>query len=561
MVASSLVYLPRDILSFIANYFLEDDDQNKNIHVFRYDWRNFMNSSKEIFGLWKKESQIIVLTFPYSETFYNSEEFRGRILHSIETPRLQLDLIFNRFSSDPDNPKKGKTVEIDLKRIIHTRKISMNGGGFPVSCQVIPFLNLDVDEISFRGIKVNDFSFLSNVKNVSFSADGSMPGTKLDLAPFQHIKKGIIRVDQCVNDHLLANLQSLEISNCSSITDMSCFANIPVLNLNGCINITDVSPLSRCHNLDFSFCDGITEVSSLKNVHRLVLDSCDNVTDVSGLENVYSLSIRIFQGESVSGLKNVVILDIAHSENVSNISMLHSVRDLNITDCPKIKELTGLVNLKELTIDNVNKITSGSDVIQQLVKLVMAIDLDGDNDHWTIPKEKKPWEDFDMLIAQPNMRHLVVNGFNSLIEFPFMSNLCSLELWKCNKLINLTLPSLPWIRSLEIWDCNHLVFVHLLGDSTLKFSLEIFNLHSNHQITKVQIDRKVSRCRIDHCTKLAIIELRQQVGNLHCPLEPCLERIVNQSWVVTLSIQISVALRRKSVLNRETDELIFTEDD
>jgi hypothetical protein len=558
MVASSLVFLPRDILAFIANYFLASEDQNKKIYVYRYDWRNFMNTSKELFGQWKKESQLIVLTFPQSETFYNSEEFRERIWKSMKNPRLQLDLIFNRFSPDLDNPLDVRSVTIDLKRLNGTRKIGLMSG-FTDRCNIIPCENLDVEVISLSTVRIKDLSFLSNVKSVSYSADRSMLfGTKVDLAPLQHIQKGIISVRKCVNYHLLANLLSLELSDCMSVTDVSCFANIPDLTLCNCENVTDVSPLSRVSTLDLSDCKGITDVSSLRNVHTLVLDYCENVTDISGLENVYSLSFVSFSGTNVSGLKNVVILDISGSANVSDISMLHSVRDLTIENCPKMEGLTDLTNLKQLTIDNQNKITSGQGIIQQLVKLDMTIELAEDYDDWSIPKEIKPWENFDMLTTHPNLQHLVASGFNMLTKFPFMANLLSLELNRCNKLINLVFPALPLLESLKITDCFNLESVHLLGDSGLKFSLETFNLFFNEALAKVQIDRKVSRCHIDDCSGLEVIELHQQVGYLRCPLEDCLERIVNQSWIVCLSLQHSGGSdSQKPVLDQEKDELTF----
>jgi hypothetical protein len=485
-----------------------------------------------------------VLTFPYSETFYNSEQFRGRILHFIENPRMQLDLIFNRFSRDPDNSMKKNTVQLDLQRL---RKISVSGDGFPVSCQVIPFPNLDVGEISLRGIKIKDLTYFSNVKNVCFSS-----GEKIDFALLQHIEKGIFRATKCANYDSLCNLQSLEISHCDTITDVSCFANIPDLNLTSCDNINDVSPLSRVHTLDLSWCRGITDVSPLRNVHILILDFCFNITDISGLENVYSLSFRKFQGKNVSGLRNVVVLDIADAENVSNISALHSVRVLVITGCLKIKKLAGLTSLKALTIDNGNKITSGNETFQQLVKLDITIQVEDEE-----PRKAKLWEDFDMLTTLSNLKHLVVTGFTTLTEFPSMENLVSLELCDCKWLSTLIFPALPLLESLTISQCHALESVHLLGDAVLKFSLEKFVLDFNPAMTRVQIDRRVSRCTIVDSSELKVIELHQQIGYLRCPLENGLERIVNQSWVVYLNLEKYGVVSRPPVLDKEKDELMF----
>jgi hypothetical protein len=51
---SRLIFLSRDIFGFVANYFLNDDEQNKIIFRFPYDWRNFMNTNK---GYWAMEKR------------------------------------------------------------------------------------------------------------------------------------------------------------------------------------------------------------------------------------------------------------------------------------------------------------------------------------------------------------------------------------------------------------------------------------------------------------------------------------------------------------------------
>jgi hypothetical protein len=101
--------------------------------------------------------------------------------------------------------------------------------------------------------------------------------------------------------------------------------------------------------------------------------------------------------------------------------------------------------------------------------------------------------------------------------------------------------------------CHCLESVHLLGDAGLKFSLEKLILDFNPAITRVRIDRKVSRCTIVESRGLEVIELHQQVGYLRCPLE----RIVNQSWVAYLIVEKYGVVCRPPVLDKEKDELIF----
>jgi hypothetical protein len=157
---SSLIFLPKDVLCFVANYFLGKDDQNKKIFQFPIDWRNFLNASKEYFGQWKKETQIIVLSIPHAETFYKSQEFREVIFQLVETPQLQVELIFDyeQFGGDSEEFK------IVLKKLPDVRKIYVDGR------KVVPSV-IDVQELCLHNCSVKDLSFFSQVKNVSFSSD------------------------------------------------------------------------------------------------------------------------------------------------------------------------------------------------------------------------------------------------------------------------------------------------------------------------------------------------------------------------------------------------------
>jgi hypothetical protein len=66
MVASSLVLLSRDILSFVANYLLSTTNQNRRHVRLSHDW--FLNSSQAHFQQWKRQSQIVVISLPDAVT-------------------------------------------------------------------------------------------------------------------------------------------------------------------------------------------------------------------------------------------------------------------------------------------------------------------------------------------------------------------------------------------------------------------------------------------------------------------------------------------------------------
>jgi hypothetical protein len=113
-MTSNFLFLPQDILCTVANYLLPISEQNKRLFHYSYDWRNFMNSSKEYFGKWKKESQIIVLTDSDAKRFRDLKGFRERIYRCVENPRFQLDIVLDE--------KEESRPSIDLQSLGRMRK-------------------------------------------------------------------------------------------------------------------------------------------------------------------------------------------------------------------------------------------------------------------------------------------------------------------------------------------------------------------------------------------------------------------------------------------------------
>ena len=79
---------------------------------------------------------------------------------------------------------------------------------------------------------------------------------------------------------------SVDLSECSNITDVSALGGVHTLNLSWCSKITDVSALGGVHTLDLRGCSNITDVSALGGVHTLDLTYCSKITDVSALKYV-----------------------------------------------------------------------------------------------------------------------------------------------------------------------------------------------------------------------------------------------------------------------------------
>jgi hypothetical protein len=81
---SLILWLPQELLHLIAHYFLPPEQHYKRVFKYRVDWKNFMNASKGLFGIRKRESQVISLKDRYAEKFFVSSQFRERVQSLVE---------------------------------------------------------------------------------------------------------------------------------------------------------------------------------------------------------------------------------------------------------------------------------------------------------------------------------------------------------------------------------------------------------------------------------------------------------------------------------------------
>jgi hypothetical protein len=504
-MTASLLSLPQDILGSIANYLLPGHQQNKRIFRYSYDWLNFMNSSKECFGNWKKESQIIVLSDSDARRFRDSKVFRRRICQCVENPRFQLDVVIDG--------------RIDLQLLDNVRKCHFKY----YDCVAHP--GLDVDEIIFLQCRIDDFSFCSNIKSVTINELYRRADPIFDFSLFQNILKGVFRqsnLSSTTNHHLLANLKSLQLWCCSAIADVSCFQNIPHLTLNGCSGITDVSSLGRVHTLILSSCENLRDVSALGRVHTLDLSYCDNVTDLSALEWVYSLTFGGFMGTGLSGLLHIVILNIPGARFMTDITMLHSLQVLNISGCRGITSLSGLYRLKELRIDtrDLRRITSGNEVFPRLTTLRLG------------GFDSPPCSQFLQTLNHVQDLTLYSYDWNDSSCISLLAGLRSLTLSYCNGFTILPrLPSCLGYLKISVCRIDSLSVPRRTENSS--FPLYALIIEDCPYLNELQIDEKVFKCRISRCYKLKTIVVNEQIGHLVIRKYPeSLEKIVNWSKVV-----------------------------
>jgi hypothetical protein len=540
---SSLIFLPRDVLCFVVNYFLDEENQNKSVFRYPRDWMNFMSSSKQYFGQWKRSSQLITIPAPFPEQFYASAEFREKIFRLVENPGAQVQL-----------EELSATLEIDFQVLNNLKKITV--GGISEASKVVPRI-VDVEEIVLYEFPIEDLSFWSRAKSVTFNPAEDIRMKSFDLAPLQHIEKGVFPIPYCVNYHLLAGLKSLTFSGCESIKDVSCFKDIPVLALNNCPGITDVSSLGNVHKLDLSGCQNIVDVSPLKRVHILNLSMCLSVKDLSALEWVYSFAFRYFDGNDISGLKNVVILDIVGATDVSDITMLQKVEEINIRGCDKITSLRGLTKLKRLTMNRRNHITFDQETLQLLLRLDVNCDFQDifggiDPMHGSVFHFWEP----DTLLALQTLRDLTIHKGLFFDEFPFMANLRSLCISDCDSIATLSIPAIPSLGSLDISSCERLHSLRILGDSkySLKFPVYSLTISGCKSLKEIFIDRKVFTGRIvGHL--LETVEATQQIGYLE--LFTCsnyFREVINRQLVVELKLLLEEE-------EEEIDEMAYSGSD
>jgi hypothetical protein len=539
-MSGGLAFLPRDILSFITNYFLEKDDQNKKIFQFTLDWRNLMNTNQQYFGEWKKESQLVVVSGYNAERFYSSVDFREKIYRIVESPRLQVDLVFNY-----SDFYSGKNPTIDFTQLNNVRTISIEK--IMDSCKIVPCKTTENAAVSLRRCPFPDLSYWATVKEFNFTPHNSIRSHTFDLNPLRNIEKANLKISQCVNYHVLSNLKSLTISGCESITDVSCFQNIPDLDLRKCSGITDVSSLGRVHSLCLAGCDNITDVSALARVYKLNLSHCEKVTDLSKLEWVHTFAFDGFQGEDLSGLKSVVILNISDSPNVSDVTMLTTLKGLVMAGSYKIKNLTGLVNLRELLLIGQSRITMGREIFKQLTRLVVYCP--------SLPFKPMPFSYDFVLSLDDSLRHLSIDHYVVTKEFPMLMNLHSLTISSCEYYAgDFVVPFLPRLGYLKILSCSIKFILIRGGDSSLEELVKypLYKVVIDQCFTdKLQIDRKVSHCHIGECEDLNVLEFNQQIGFLKS--ERRFDKIINQSWVIELDLGDNPAERTIT----ENDELLL----
>jgi hypothetical protein len=509
-----LISLPSEIVRLLSQYFLNGKDQEKKVFQFCQDWRNFMNTSKSYFGKWKKESQLIVLQDPLALQFYQSSKIRQQVLSYIEHPRLQLDLCFNNIDWDRS---------VDLESVLNVRRVHV-GSGEVVPCSV------DFEEIEFKYCSFTDNSlrYYSRVKRFYFIDDTSEQ--VLDLEPLHHIETGLFHIQQCENYYCLTKLQSLDISGCLSVTDVTCFQHIPKLTLSQCPFITDISSLGNVRELDLSFNEQITDVSSLGRVPVLRLYYCKGVKDVSKLNHVRNLDIGgCYLITDISGLDSVEVLNISGCSAITSLSSL-SLKELKMKDCKGIQDFQGLTSLRKLEASSRETSSNSNSPFSLLLTQLTELSIFYGNPLNHFVSNPVTHFNYFPFLERISVLNILDYIFPDII-FPSLLSLRSLTLESCKNIPSLRL--LPALGYLNISYCHELRSLHIIGSPELKYPIYKLEVKFCSGLQEISFDRRISHCRFNRCEGLQRVFVHKPIDLLkfHCCKK--LHKIINKSLIGT----------------------------
>jgi hypothetical protein len=554
---SIFVLLPADIFYIILNFLLFECRDDRQVFKFSSEWRNFCNTSKKYGDNWKKKTQIINLKPLYSDKFCKSSKFRERIYGMIESAQEQINLNFNHSWSN-------RRINLSCCQD-GVRQIVADG------CMFSALPCFPIDYLSLRMCAVQHVpSTLSPIRRFHCSGSTFKNLSFVDVCKLNILEEAAFENVKLENYSQLAHLQSLSISLCESITDVSYFQKIRKLKIHYCINvidvsslgnvhelvlvgchgITDVSSLGRVYHLSLSDCENIRDVSALGNVHMLNLDCCPEVMDISALANVYEIHLNEFKGNDVSGLLNVVKLVLHFSLYVTDISMLTKLEVLDLYRCPGITRFEGLDHLKEFSIDGYysDLVEYRGDPLPFKIPSSTAIELFLHLTKFTARGMiLEPETPIDVEPSSASSSSASI-GVSISINWQHFGNLRALELVSCP--FQSFPKTFPQLRSLKISHCEELVSLILEGlPSLLEFSLEgCENIKAFHFISlaindkpntvtvvklsacnlvDVFISRKVNDLRLVSCPELVKVTIQNAVGRLSVTDCPKLKNVNN----------------------------------
>jgi hypothetical protein len=307
-----------------------------------------MNTNKQHFQAFKRETQLLDLRDEGTRRFLESSDFRAQVENAVEDSREQLMLwiVPDRSIHFENNVDKIRSIFFSSTGQKFTGAKQLNIFRF-----LIPDLPAlcNVESIALHGCEIENINLFSKVVRLRLNGPEELNLFSLEINTLEEVF--ISGVTKLVNYQLLRQAKKVIICDCDSITDVTCFQAVRELNLDGCKNVAGVNSLGMVTSLGLSGCFGVKDVSRLSSCRQLFFGNCSKITDVSALGNVIQLSLSDCANiVDVSALGRVSILNLSGCSQVRDVSKLGNVKKLNLSNCPLIRDLSSLGSVYDLNL-------------------------------------------------------------------------------------------------------------------------------------------------------------------------------------------------------------------
>jgi esterase/lipase superfamily enzyme/Leucine-rich repeat (LRR) protein len=293
---------------------------------------------------------------------------------------------------------------------------------------------------------------------------------------------------------LLTALQSLNLSGCKQLSDISPLAGLTALqslNLSGCKQLSgDLSPLAgltALQSLNLSECwhlgGDLSPLAALTSLQSFNIHWCDQLRDLSPLAGLTALQWINLSGcnqlsdiSPLARLTSLQSLDISHCDQLRDLSPLvglTSLQSLDISYCHQLRDLSPLVGLTALQWLNLTGYYQFSDFSPlasltslqslNLAECMQLSDLSALDDLTKLQslnlRSCMELSDLSPLSALTSLQALSLSWCQQLSDLSPLSSLVSLELLDLSGCLSVRrfapLESLlPTLKQLYLFDCE-----------------------------------------------------------------------------------------------------------
>jgi hypothetical protein len=157
----------------------------------------------------------------------------------------------------------------------------------------------------------------------------------------------------------LASVDTLVLTNCHSLRDVSALGHVRCLYMKGCTGIelgfeqlgqppqhlldlshtpiAHVAHLGRVHALDIAYCPNVASLQGLDTCHFVEVAKSRTITSFAGLEGCHhvraTMMISVF---TCRGLENCDTVELDSCFNIRDVQALGHVRVVHLSNCPQV---------------------------------------------------------------------------------------------------------------------------------------------------------------------------------------------------------------------------------